>query len=427
MLSLIEAGMNAIMPAHFMPKILRVSGETLWIEGTPFPIEGKRIFVVGAGKAAATMAEALEDIIDPERITAGMVISNDTRPTLRKIQLFEAEHPVPSPKNIDATATKLAMKERHGINKDDLLIALISGGGSALMTGPAEGLSLHDVQEMTRLLLLYGADETELAVVRKKLSKVKGGRLAHHFYPTPILSLVLSDVSTNDLSTIASGPFTQDRSTYADAWAILKKYQLIDRAPPAVITLLQEKLAYPPVEQETSHVHQRIVADNGTAKQAIIQQAGALGISVELGPDLYGEAKEAARAWCKTLRAKTTASPQLFLSGGYTAVHVGENPGKGGRNQEFVLACLKDSVEKPFGSPWCIASIATDGVDFIPESAGGIIDQSTVEILNQKSIDVAHYLNRHDSHTALTALAANVDMGGPSGTNVCDLVMGLFP
>ena len=240
-LEIIEAGISRVLPSVIMPAAVSYdrNHRVLIVNGDIFHVSGGRIFVIGGGKASGLMAENLENILGTETITDGLVACKDNAYNTGRIRIIRSSHPVPGQNGVEAVRQMLHLKEQYSIDGNDTVLCLISGGGSALMPYPAEGISLQDKQAVTRLLLGSGADINEINAVRKHLSGVKGGRLGHYLAPARVISLILSDVIGNDLSTIASGPTFPDSSTFADAYGILGKYKLLADTPDSVVELLE--------------------------------------------------------------------------------------------------------------------------------------------------------------------------------------------
>jgi len=419
-----SSGIESVLPKVFMPRSVKVVREMLYVNTQKFNISGKRIFVIGAGKASSAMAASLEKILGHERITDGVVISNDTTSQPQKIRVHFATHPVPSQQGVLGSKKILRLKTTHAINERDVIIALLSGGGSSLMPHPIPGITLYDKKKLVKALIQSGANVHEMTLVKKKLSRVKGGKLALHFAPTPLISLVLSDVIGNNLEVIASGPFTVDKATTKDAMDVIRRHKSHAKIPSSVMKVLSRKkepLRYG--EESFRHVHQAILADNDTALRKIASLARGEGIRVYVKKSIQGETKNVAYAICERIRKHTIDRPTLFLYGGETTVTLPERHGIGGRNQEFVLACLEYFERMPLKYKWCAASVGTDGVDFIDESTGGIIDESSLRAIKEKEFNARAYLKRHDAQSLLKKINANIYVEGTTGTNVCDIMM----
>ena len=418
-----EAGMRSVLLPSLVGGNIRVSGDTLFIQGRPFSLAGRRIFVIGAGKAASGMAKAIEDVLGPERITAGVVVSNENTVRPRIIEVHEADHPLPSERSVMGARKILGLKSKYDVGEKDLVIALISGGGSSLLAHPVSGVTLSDKQKMIELLIRSGASVHEMTVLKKKISSVKGGRLAQHFYPTPIISLTLSDVVGNDLTVIASGPLVYNEMTINDAFRIIDAYNLRLTLPKSIVRFLEKNIEIEEKIPPFDHVHHTILGDNNTVLSGIAAAAQKDGVRVHMKSHIEGEAREVARAICADILKQEIKEPTLYLYGGETTVTLPEKHGIGGRNQEFVLSCLEYLRARQFPMPWAIASLGTDGVDFIPEAAGALVDSETIKDADKRSIDFTSALARHDSYPVLCDLGAIVSTGGPTGTNVGDVIM----
>ena len=241
-LDIIEAGITRVLPTNIIKAVVgyNVADKTLIINGETYTTVNGRVFVIGGGKASGLMAEALEEIIQPANITAGVVNCRGSHYNTSKIEVITAGHPIPDGRGIDGVSEMLDLKRRYSINERDFILCLISGGGSALMPYPVYEVSLEAKQEITRLLFGCGADIGEINVVRKHLSQVKGGQLGRYYLPATVISLILSDVIGNDLSVIASGPTYPDSSTFSGACEVLERYHLLSRAPKSVIDFLRK-------------------------------------------------------------------------------------------------------------------------------------------------------------------------------------------
>lgn len=418
-------GITAALPERFMHEALRFENGVLYVKNQYVPLYGRRVFVIGAGKASAAIAVELEKILGPDAIQAGVVVSNDTKHSPSKIEIHKADHPIPSERSVEGAQKILSLKNRFNIGANDILIALISGGGSSLFACPAEGISLPDKQKTVQALIKSGANVHEITVVKKKISAVKGGKLAAHFDGTPILSLILSDVVGNDVDVIASGPLARDMSTYADALSIIRSRGIESDVPESVISFLERNKGSRGYSARLEHVHHEILADNNVALERIRAVAEQEGVRVVMEKVVQGEAKEVAYKICSDIHNYRIDQPTLFLFGGETTVTLDYPHKKGGRNQEFVTACLQYLSARPFKGQWVVASVGTDGVDFIEESMGAIIDHNSPKILKEKKLDTAlsSFLESHKTGRLLEQIHSNIKSNGPTGTNVCDIMM----
>ena len=239
---IIEAGINRVLPTNIMKTALQYepASRILTIDDNSYNLSQGRLFIIGGGKASGLMAEALEGIIPPDYITDGVVNCKSSRYKTKKIKIVPAGHPIPDQRGVNGVKEMLALKENYAIGKDDFIICLISGGGSALMPYPADNINLEDKQRITELLLGSGAEIAEINAIRKHLSRIKGGQLGYYYSPATVFSLILSDVIDNDLSVIASGPTFPDPTTFSDAYKVLKKYKLLDKAPESITHFLRK-------------------------------------------------------------------------------------------------------------------------------------------------------------------------------------------
>lgn len=385
-----------------------------------------RLLIIGFGKASCPMAKAVEDdFIDI--IHAGAVVTKygHTNNAPQKILVFEGGHPVPDENGVKGT--RHIMQLLNDTDKNTLLVCLISGGGSALLVSPYEGLSLEEKQKTTQLLLASGATIHELNTVRKHISAVKGGRLAEHAYPARIISLILSDVIGDDLDVIASGPTAPDNSTYQDAMAVLEKYRIDDKIPPAVLQVIHKGISgiipETPKEKEEFFisVDNMIIGSNRIALQAAKARAESLGFETHIISDaVSGEARDVAR-WLaqKAIETKIQASqknPVCLISGGETTVTVKGN-GLGGRNMEFALSFALE-IEDTDGIT--LISAGTDGTDGPTDAAGAIVDGNTISEARTAGLDPAVYLENNDSYHFFKKTGGLL-ITGPTGTNVMDL------
>lgn len=402
-----------------------IEGESLIVQGEGIPL-GRRNFVLGFGKASAWMARALEELLG-ERISGGLVITKDGHGTdLRSLELLEASHPIPDRRGLEGA--RKAVELCRGLGEDDLLICLISGGGSALMPLPLEGVGLEDKQRATELLLRSGARIEELNAVRKHLSQVKGGRLALLAYPARVLSLIISDVVGDRLEVIASGPTVPDPTTYGDALRVIEGYGLRDLMPRSVMEVLERgaRREIPetpkPGHEAFGRVKNVILANNLTALLAGAERARELGFRpLILSSSVQGEAREVAKVHAAILRECLSSGhplppPACILSGGETTVTV-RGDGLGGRNTEFALAFALE-VEGLEGA-FCL-SAGSDGTDGPTDAAGAWADGLTIPRARELGLDPEDYLRRNDSYRFFEALGG-LFLTGPTRTNVMDL------
>lgn len=421
-LDCIESGVQAAHPERVVENTVSVDGSLLEIDGTRYDLrEYDRVRVVGGGNAASHLAKAIEAVLG-DRIDDGAVVSDDPAGTTH-VETLPGGHPVPSQSGLRSTETVLELAEQA--DSDDLLLVLITGGGSALLSAPAGGISLSELQETTRSLIASGATIDEINAVRKHCSRIKGGRLARTARPATVVGLVVSDVVGNDLSVIASGPLTPDSSTYGEANSVLDGYDV--SVPDAVLERLERgargALPETPTASDPAfeNVSVHVLADGYTALNAARSTAERRGYStVLLSSRIRGEAREAAKTQiaiaeeCSTTGEPVTP-PAVLVSGGETTVTLDGTHGEGGPNQEFTLsAALELDTERVV-----VAAVDTDGLDGATRYAGAIVDSETVGRPPDR-IPATRALQRHDAAPLLKLSNATITMGA-TGTNVNDL------
>jgi glycerate 2-kinase len=386
----------------------------------------ENIYVVGAGKAAWPMASALEDIIGP-RISGGDVTTKCSHGgPLRFVSISEAGHPVPDEAGVSGAKTILGTAEAAG--PDDLVVCLVSGGGSSLMPLPVANVTLEDKQLLTKKLLECGATIHEINALRKHLSAVKGGRLAAAAAPATVVSLILSDVTGDDLDVIASGPTVPDRSTFEDCLAVLDAYGIRNEIPPSVLAYLErgsrgeEEETPKPGNPAFSNTHTLIIGSASLSVEAARREAVARGYNtVVLSSSMEGEAREAAKIYAAVAReilhsGNPAAPPACVISGGETTVTI-RGKGRGGRNQEFALAAAL-AIEGMDGI--VVLSGGTDGTDGPTNAAGAVVDGGTVERGRRRGRKAFDYLKRNDSYRFFEGTGEHL-ITGPTLTNVMDL------
>jgi len=413
------ASSTALLTSLFQVAVQAASAEWVLPPYLPAPPPTGHTVVVGAGKAAAAMARAVEDHW-PGQISGLVITRRGHAVPTRTIEVVEAGHPRPDRTGMLAAGRLLKLV--NGLGADDLVLCLISGGGSSLLTRPAPGLSLEDKRTVTEALLRCGAPIAEINCVRKHLSAIKGGRLAAAAAPTPVLSLVISDVPGDDPSVIASGPTVADPTTRDQALAVIDRYGL--SAPESVRRWLDspESETPKPGDPAVAASAVRIMASAQDALEAAADAARQAGITpVILGNAIEGEAKEVAKVMAAiALQAaehgQPAAAPCVLLSGGETTVTLTGKGGRGGRNCEFALALALALNGHPR-----IQAIAcdTDGIDGTEDNAGALIRPSTLFRAASRHLDAAAMLAAHDSYSFFQRLGDLVTTG-PTLTNVND-------
>ncbi len=384
------------------------------------PRPAGRCVVVGAGKSAAVMAAALEAAW-PDVALSGVVVTRyGHRVPTQRIEVIEASHPVPDANSESGARRVLAAVQ--GLSADDLVIALISGGGSALMALPAPGLSLADKQAVNKALLASGATISEMNAVRKHLSAIKGGRLAAAAAPARVVTLAISDVPGDDPAVIASGPTVPDPTTFADARAIVARFGVT--LAPHVAAHLAQAADETPKPGSLPHASFHMIATPAASLQAAAAAARALGITpIILGDALEGESREMGTVMAGIARsvrshAQPLAPPALLLSGGETTVTIGAGAaGRGGRNTEFLLGLALALAGAP--GIWAVAG-DTDGIDGTEDAAGGFVAPDTLARARAAGLDPHAVLAGHDSYGLLAAIG-DLIVTGPTLTNVNDI------
>ncbi|WP_262179538.1 glycerate kinase type-2 family protein [Haloarcula laminariae] len=416
----IEAGIEAGHPRTVVREAVTLDGDVLRVADATYDLgDYEELVVLGGGNAAAHVAVALEGELG-DRLDRGVVVTDDPTETER-VTVLDGDHPVPSERGADATRELLAAADAAG--EDTLVLAAITGGGSALMVAPAGDVSLSDLQDTTDALLASGADIHEINAVRKHLSALKGGRLARRAAPATVVSLILSDVVGNDLSVIASGPVAPDESTFADALGVLDRYDV--DAPDAVRARLERGAAGELDETPTADdpalaaVSNHVVADGMTVLDAARSAAAERGYDpLVLSSRVRGEAREAATthvAIAEEIRATGTpvSPPAVVLSGGETTVTL-RGDGSGGPNQEFATSA---ALELAGGEgKITVAAVDTDGIDGATDAAGALVDGTTVDDPNA----AREALAENDVYPYLESRGALL-ITGPTGTNLNDL------
>lgn len=432
MLSILSAALDAVRPDLAVAAQVRRHANQLAVAGQSYDLNAyDRIWVLGAGKAGAPMTQAVEQILG-DRLYGGLVVvkTGHSAPA-QHVEIVEAGHPVPTQAALDAGTRVLELARQAG--ERDLVLVLLSGGGSALLEATA-GISLADLQSMTAALLACGAAIAEINCLRKHVSLIKGGQLARAVYPAQLITLVLSDVVGSPLDVIASGPTVADSTTWSDAWAIVEKYDLVRQLPVSVLARLQAGLAGElpdtPKPGDRSFVCSQvvIVGDNRVAADAALARAQALGYnSLLLSTFVEGEARSVAQvaaALAKEVLAsgQPVAAPACLILGGETTVTLadhGESSGRGGRNQELGLAAAL-ALQGMEGVT--LAALATDGSDGPTDSAGALVDGGTIARALALQYNGAEFLRCHNAYPLLEA-TGDLLRSGPTQTNVNDLLV----
>ncbi len=423
------AGLSAADSFKAVNKFVHRKGNLLEIgKDSYFLDDFKHIYIVGAGKASAHMGKAMEVILK-NRLKKGFItVKYGYGEKLKKIKINQAGHPIPDESGVKGATEIIRLLQTAG--KDDLVICLISGGGSALLPLPAKGITLQEKQHTTQLLLKCGACIEEINTLRKHLSRIKGGWLAKIAFPAQLISLILSDVIGDPLTAIASGPTVPDTTTYEECWNIVRKYNLKDKLPPSVLNHLDKgrKGEIPETPKEGNPVFKKvkniIIGSNNLAIKAARIQAKKLGYhTLVLSSFIEGETREVAKvhtAIAKEILAtgNPVPAPACVLSGGETTVTI-KGKGMGGRNQEFALAA---GIEIKGMENVVILSAGTDGSDGPTDAAGAIVDGATLLKAEKIGINAQEYLEDNNSYHFFQKIK-DLFITGPTSTNVMDLYL----
>jgi hydroxypyruvate reductase len=419
---ILAAGLAAADPADAVRRSLRVDGGSISAGGRTF--EAGSVTVVAAGKAAGPMAKAAVELLG-DRVSGGIVVTKDDHePGPGVLETVFASHPEPDERGVEAARKVQRLAESLG--EGDLLLALVSGGASALLADPEPPIEIADLQRLTGDLLKSGADIGEINAVRKHVSTLKGGGLVRLASPAPTVALLLSDVVGDEPSSIASGLTAPDPTTLDDARSVLRRYEI--EAPQSIAEHLRDAEENPGPDDPVFENAVSVVCGGGrTAAEAAARKAGELGYTpLLLTTTLTGDALGAASMYAAIVRevlasGNPVAAPCAVVSGGEATVVV-RGGGKGGPNEEFSLAL---AVELDGVGGWAAFSADTDGNDGSTDAAGGIVDGGTARAAREGGLDPAEALSENDSYRALEAGGALL-VTGPTGTNVNDLRVALI-
>ena len=444
---ILVAALDAVEPGAAVRRYLRCDGQRLSIGERAYNLaEYKRVFLVGAGKAGAPMARAAAEILG-DRLAGGVIVVKEGHAGIEQAELrieksehdgsfsilnsqfaiLEAGHPLPDQRGVDGARRMADLLAQT--TERDLVIALISGGGSALLTLPAPGVTIADMQALTGALLACGANINEINTLRKHLDQLKGGGLARMAHPAALVTLVLSDVVGNPLDVIASGPTVPDPTTFADAYAILERYAIVGQVPEPILARLRHGMAgevdetLKPGDPRFDHIQNQVIGSGSQAAGAALEAARAAGFNaLLLTTFIQGEAREVGRALAAVARELAATGqpirrPACVVAGGETTVTL-RGGGKGGRNQELALAAAADLAGL---ADVALVALATDGGDGPTDAAGAVATGATIARARALGFDPAMCLAHNDSYPFFAALG-DLLQPGPTQTNVNDLV-----
>jgi len=422
------AGVNRVTPEQLITKMMVLKNEKLLVGNLCFPLkEINKIYVIGAGKAGALMAAEVENILGDRVIEGHIVVKYGYSCKLKYIRVTEAGHPVPDSNGYKATQAILNIAAKAGSN--DLVICLLSGGGSALLADFPEGSSPEEMILVNNLLINSGASINEINTVRKHLSLVKGGQLAKAVYPATLLSLVLSDVIGDPLNVIASGPTTPDPTTFSQALSILEKYKILQSVPEGILKYLHEgdtgirsETPKPgdPVFEKTFNL---LIGTNRLALEACKMKAKELKLNSFIIDDkVQGDVATIAEFVIETSlkykNDKNVQKPVCLLFGGEPTIKM-TGKGLGGRNQHLALLCGIRLQNHPGIT---VLSAGTDGTDGPTDAAGAVVDSETIHDAISKKIDVDKHLKEFDSYSFFKKAGGHI-FTGPTMTNVMDIIV----
>ncbi|MDC0335928.1 glycerate kinase [Pseudodesulfovibrio sp.] len=436
LLHIVDSAISAVSPGPAMHAALSLDGDILTVDGSKYDLSSfERILVIGAGKASAPMAQALEEILG-ERLQGGMVVTKYGHSLdLKKVVVMESAHPVPD--MVGERSSRELLCVAKGATEKDLIFCLLSGGASAIIPAPRPPVTLAMKQAVTRSLLQCGATINEINAVRKHLSRFKGGHLAKAIEPATVITLIISDVVGDYLDVIGSGPTAPDESTFLDCQAILDKYRLCGEIPIEVTKFIADGCAG--LEPETipasdpcfERVHNVIIAGNGMALDGAAKAAQKLGYTpVIIDRAMQGEAREVAQKLIQTAGEYCAGDhpekpPVCLLSGGETTVTI-RGKGKGGRNQELALAAaIALSEIQECRERIAVACVGTDGSDGPTDAAGALVLPDTVAGSEEQSLSARQFLADNNAYQFFTN-TGTILKTGPTRTNVMDIAIVLI-
>jgi glycerate 2-kinase len=429
---ILNNSLASVDPFLCVSKYIEFEGNKLKIAKTIIDLtEIENIYIIGIGKASIAMAKAVVSKFG-EKISGGLLISKIQGGVIEefkenKLEVHIGSHPIPDRRSQECALRLVEFVKK--INPNDLIITLISGGGSALMTLPYEGISLNKLQELTDILLKSGATIQEINTIRKHIDQIKGGGLAKMVYPSRMVTLILSDVVSDELSMIASGPTTYDETSFFDTLEIIKKYDIGNKIPKNISDFLHKGMrgdvseTVKKGEKYVQNITNIIVGSISSVIEAAEKTAQDLGYStIVLKKKLIGEASEVGRVealkFVKMYENENIKKPICLIAGGETTVTI-TGDGKGGRNQELALGAI-DQLKNH--EQFCLISLATDGEDGPTDAAGAFVTGDSMKEANEKGLDPKTYLRNNDSYSFFDQINGLIRIGS-TGTNVNDLLL----
>lgn len=432
---IINAALHSVDPYHLILEQIAVKDKILYLPGNIVldPEKYERLIVIGAGKGAAPMARAIEELLGSRLHGGAIIVKYEHLDELQNIILHEAGHPLPDENTIRFTNELVDLISE--LNENDCVIVLLTGGGSALMESLPDSITLTDLQHLSKALLACSAGIHEINCVRKHISRVKGGQLARLISPARCITLALSDVIGDDLSVIASGPTHSDKTTFADALDILAKYKIMERVPFSVVSHLEAGRSgtLPETPKPDNAVFDKveniIIGSNRLALRSAARVATELGYNTMILTSMIdGEAREIAKMMAAIIRevqmtGMPAKRPACLLFGGEPTVHL-TGQGKGGRNQELALAVA--IAMRSVDQLYLFASCGSDGTDGPTDAAGAIVSVDTLKKAAVLAMDPVEYLTNNDAYNFFNPISGLIKTG-PTRTNVMDIVLALIP
>ena len=386
--------------------------------------KAERIFPVAIGKAGVMMMDGLLSYFDKKyksKVHEGPIVVSNPQENNSKYKFKHIISSHPTPDITSVNAAREVLDYIKGSNENDLVVFLISGGGSSLLSYPVDGVSIDDKIILTEILLASGCNINEINTVRKHISQIKGGRLNSCALPSKSISLIISDVINDDLSTIASGPTVADSTTYQDAIQVLKKYNIFDKCPSSITKHLNLGIENSTMETPKTFDNNisEIISSNNVFKEtlAILARKNNFNVIEVKKPFESFAISDAEKLFDQVIQIKKRKT--ILISGGETLVNL-KGSGKGGRNQEFALSFLKSYIKNNSKKDLCMYSVGTDGIDGPTDAAGAVVDSKTIKLFSDSNLDLESYLSNNDSYTFFDKIDSLIKIG-PTGTNVADI------